>query len=510
MNGYPNNVEVQQIVELLEVVSSFADEAAATQGAVERAAQALEAEVAAVVIGGRVVKQVGFPAAAVPHAALAAAAAGSADTVDVPGPGRCFTATAALDGPEHGQLVLARSGEVGFTVEEYNLVRGMARILGLTLQMIRTLDSLRRRQRLTEALYGIQRGIARRMPLREVLDRIVDGVHDLLGDVTVGLLLLDSNDRHLALLAASRGLHGDAGKRLWRIPVAEAGAAGQAIRGDGMVCAAGYAGAGEALRQLTGRALRQSMATPVHENGEVAGSLLVAAADGGHPFSDADQEILLAFAEHVSIALTDAKTLNDMHEAFHDSLTRLASRPLFLDRLQDGLDHARREEGWLALLFIDLDRFKEVNDTLGHAAGDLILIGAAERLQEGLRSGDVASRFGGDEFAIMLRDVTVPQAVGIAERLIASLSSPFTVGGRPVSIGASIGIALFRGNDADPDTLLRQADAAMYEAKRNGRGRVEIFRDGMEANLPQHQLDAELRRALDEITQSVGRDAVDG
>jgi diguanylate cyclase (GGDEF)-like protein len=188
-----------------------------------------------------------------------------------------------------------------------------------------------------------------------------------------------------------------------------------------------------------------------------------------------------------------------MNEAFHDSLTGLATRPLFLDRLHGGLAATPTGDCRLALLFIDLDRFKQVNDTLGHAAGDALLMTAAKRIQDCLRHGDVAARFGGDEFAVMLRAVTEAQAEVVAGRIIRGVERPYQVGGEEVSVGASIGIALCESAQQDPEDLLRRADAAMYRAKRNGRGRYELFEPGMELGPAQRPVNADLRRAIDDF-----------
>src|SRR5690242_9121150 len=201
MEEAPFDLAAQQLVELLELVSSFSDEASATQGAVERAAEVLEAEVAAVVIAARVVHSVGFPSGWLPEDELVEIAAGTRDSILVPRLGHCSAMAAELEG-EHGHLVLARSGDDGFTPAEWNLLRGMARILELSLKMLRTMDSLRQRQRLMEHLYDIQRSISRRMPLHEVLGTVVQGVRDLLGDQIVGLWRIDPhNSEEIVLIS---------------------------------------------------------------------------------------------------------------------------------------------------------------------------------------------------------------------------------------------------------------------------------------------------------------------
>jgi diguanylate cyclase (GGDEF)-like protein len=244
------------------------------------------------------------------------------------------------------------------------------------------------------------------------------------------------------------------------------------------------------------------MAAPVRENTKVVGSLFTASWLTARTFSEIDREILLAFAENVSLALTDAKTVSDMNEAFHDSLTGLASRPLFLERLQSGLaTHPEGGDSAVALLFIDLDRFKSVNDTLGHAAGDALLVNAAKRIQSCLRANDVAARFGGDEFAVMLRGVTATQARAVAGRIIEAVERPYLIGGDGVSVGASIGVAIWDPAQQDAEDLLRHADAAMYRAKRSGRGRFETYEPGMELRPTESPVNADLRQAIDDFVQ---------
>ena len=497
----PFDLAAQQLVELLELVSSFSDESSAAQGAVERAAEVLEAEVAAVVMGGRVVHAVGFPAGTLPDEQLAEVADGRRTTLEVPRLGRCSAAAAALDGPGQGHLVIARSGGDAFTAAEWNLLRGMARILQLSLQMLRTMDSLRQRQRLMEHLYEIQRSISRRMPLQEVLQTVVACVKDLLGDDVVGLWLPDPAEPDKLLLVASAGLAERPDGELWRVPVAQAGAAGRAVLTDDL--SACYAGGDDQLTALVGARLCRTVAAPVRESLKVVGSLFSASHSTGRDYTDIDKEILLAFAENVSLALTDAKTLSDVNEAYHDSLTGLATRPLFLERLTESANGPVGELPGLALLFLDLDRFKRVNDTLGHAAGDSLLVGAAKRIQSCLRGGDLAARFGGDEFAVMLRSVSTAQAVAVAERIIHAVEQPYLIAGRELTVGVSIGVAPRDADDTDIEVLMSRADAAMYQAKRAGRGRCQVYEPGLAMNPEHRPAEADIRRAIDEFAHPV-------
>ena len=400
----------RQLAEFLAAVSGFRDEASATRGAAERAAEALGAEVAAILQHGQILTVVGFPGGQGPAAELAAvAAAGGHGRVELPGLGPCRTLVTSLDHLEEGRLVLARSSG-GFSGEEADLAGGMGRVLALTVQMLRGIEEAERRavevarlnelmeerQRLLERLSKIQRSISTRAPLDQVLDAIVRGARELVGDGITALRLLDSDDPAVAVLVASTGVEPEVLKRVRRGPAGH-GVGGRAIVEDRLVVVEDYGQAPGALPEFAARRLKAAMAAPVHENGVVVGSLAIASYDPGRAYSRIEQEVLLAFAEHASLALTDARTVDAMHQAFHDPLTGLPNRALFAERLDERL---RREDGQaVAVLFLDLDRFKLVNDSLGHDAGDELLGVVAERLGTCLDDGLVA-RFGGDEFAV--------------------------------------------------------------------------------------------------------------
>ena len=161
-----------------------------------------------------------------------------------------------------------------------------------------------------------------------------------------------------------------------------------------------------------------------------------------------------------------------------DPLTGLLNRNAFRARLDQAVERARAEQTSLAVLFLDLDRFKAVNDTLGHQAGDALLVQAAERLRTVVRGDDALSRYGGDEFTVLLEGLTGPEhAVSVAERVQAALAEPFPIGPEGASVGVSVGITISLNGEDDADTLLREADIAMYLAKRAGRSRFEIFED---------------------------------
>jgi diguanylate cyclase (GGDEF)-like protein/PAS domain S-box-containing protein len=186
------------------------------------------------------------------------------------------------------------------------------------------------------------------------------------------------------------------------------------------------------------------------------------------------------------------------HQARHDPLTGLPNRTLFLDRLEHGLARSRRSGAKLAVLFLDLDDFKIVNDTLGHDAGDLLLVALTPRLCAALRPGDTVARFGGDEFVVLCEDLdSEADAVQIAERVAEACGRPITVGSHEHLVTVSVGVVIAQAGDGTPTALLRDADAAMYRAKARGTGRVEVFDEGMRARLIERiAIESELRLAL--------------
>jgi diguanylate cyclase (GGDEF)-like protein/PAS domain S-box-containing protein len=189
-----------------------------------------------------------------------------------------------------------------------------------------------------------------------------------------------------------------------------------------------------------------------------------------------------------------------LHDAFHDSLTGLPNRALFLDHLNLAVNHSRRRRGSLfAVLFIDLDRFKVINDSLGHMVGDELLVAIARRLEICLRDGDTIARLGGDEFTILLDGITdYGDAQRVAERIQEVLEQPFSLAGRELFVTASVGIKYSGGGDEQPEELLRDADTAMYCAKALGKAQYQVFdaRMHMQA-LTLLEIESDLRRAID-------------
>jgi diguanylate cyclase (GGDEF)-like protein/PAS domain S-box-containing protein len=197
--------------------------------------------------------------------------------------------------------------------------------------------------------------------------------------------------------------------------------------------------------------------------------------------------------------ITDRKAFEAhlRHQALHDPLTGLPNRALLVDRLEHALGASARSQATIAVIFLDLDRFKIINDSLGHQIGDQVLTTVATRLRAALRPGDTASRLSGDEFVVLCENSSPVHAGTTADRLGAVLATPIPVGDSSVTVSASIGIALSQGNTCTADSLLRDADAAMYSAKDRGRDRVEVFDETLGADIRnRQQLEMQLRAGI--------------
>ncbi|HYO78247.1 MAG TPA: EAL domain-containing protein, partial [Thermoanaerobaculia bacterium] len=182
------------------------------------------------------------------------------------------------------------------------------------------------------------------------------------------------------------------------------------------------------------------------------------------------------------VDISDRKRAEEQIEfhAYHDVLTHLPNRRLFTDRLRHSLTRAKRNNKSVGVMFIDVDHFKTVNDTLGHTAGDELLLEMARRLRECVRDDDTVARLGGDEFTIILAELRQPEdALVVAEKVLAAVQEPLTIANMPVNVSASIGIAVYPDDGSDPESLLRNADSAMYRAKEAGRSNVQLCTDEM-------------------------------
>lgn len=217
------------------------------------------------------------------------------------------------------------------------------------------------------------------------------------------------------------------------------------------------------------------------------------------PIHDRQGNILGAVIVFRDVIVSRERRLQMLHLAEHDALTDLPNRLLLNDRLARSIALARRYGRRLAVLFLDCDRFKHINDTLGHAIGDQVLRSIARRLSTCVRESDTVSRHGGDEFLILLSEVDQPEDAGvIAEKIVTSLAEPHFIAGHELQLTASVGIALYPEDGQDAQSLVMRADTAMYHAKNTGRNRYGFYRHDMEAPaIKRSSIESELRSALD-------------
>jgi diguanylate cyclase (GGDEF)-like protein len=424
----------------------------------------------------------------------------------------------------NGVTKSARRG-IGTERSSASLLRAMAQFLSLGLQARRQVDeerthrelsdaadnaqllaSLRERQTLLERLSRIQRSISSRQPLDEVLDAIVAGAAELLGDDIVGLRLLDPDDPAYMVMASAIGLPARLMAATSRQPVGQ-GIGGQAIVENRLVHTSSYQTLDQPLPGFAADGIQAAMACPVRQGSTAVGSLVVATRRVHRTYSASEQEALIAFAEHVSLALNDAQSVAALHRAvddatrqsLHDGLTGLPNRALLLDRLSHAIERSDRPDGRpLTLLFIDVDDFKVVNDSLGHLVGDRLLSAVADRVASALRTQDTVARLGGDEFAVLLEQTAAEEAAVSAQRVLRALSEPFELPeGQTVHVSASIGLVTSCGAGYSAEELLRDADVAMYRAKGEGKARYVVFEAAMRDRLQARtELESELRRAV--------------
>ena len=497
-----------QLSEFLAGISSYPDELAALEGGVERLAEAVEAEVAAVVVGGEAVASVGFRPGQVPHPQLAGIDSGIS-TVVIAGLGEIESLAVDME-DEAGARVVVLRVDAPFTQEETVLVRGMARVLALTLRLLRLLEQERdsrkaaqERQNLLERLFRIQRSISHRAPIEVVLDAITEGASSLLDAEVAALRLIDEDDPGYLRIRSSVGVEPDVLGTVARTRIGE-GVGGRAVSEAQLVIADDYRADSHPLNPFVERGLHTAMAAPVYRDGKVAGSLLVASYDPTRQYTETEQEMLLAFAEHTSLALNDASALDAvnqayadaLHRATHDELTGLPNRSLVIDRLANAMMRAARGNKQVCVLFIDVDRFKSINDSLGHSIGDEVLVRVSDRLRAAVRPGDTVGRLSGDEFVVVCEDIDTVDAVHVAERVGDDVSAPIKLYGRDLVLTVSVGVATACKQSSAED-VLRDADVAMYRAKERGRNRIEVFDENIRAQmLARIEMEHALRRAV--------------
>lgn len=252
--------------------------------------------------------------------------------------------------------------------------------------------------------------------------------------------------------------------------------------------------------------MKSLLAVPISHLGKIYGRIYLCDKFNGEAFSAEDELLALSFAHSLSLMLDNAREFEQIkcaqlqldYLAHFDSLTGIANRELLLDRIRQALIHARRFKDKVAVLFLDLDHFKNINDSLGHALGDELLRSAAKRMSECVRDGDTVARLGGDEFVILLTNINAMVDVAVvAQKILLTFAPPFHLSEHKVFSSASIGISVFPDDTTEIDGLLRSADTAMYHAKSLGRNNFQFFTAEMNRKAQQRmQMDQRLHQAL--------------
>jgi len=380
--------------------------------------------------------------------------------------------------PAHAAVLVTFATGLAATVESVRLLEGHAQRLA-TLQ-----GDLQRRMAALEWLRDVSRRITEAGTRAAVLEVVYHGVRDGLGYDRVGINLFDHEAGVFEDCIGTDALGGITrpmdrtvdlapDSAIWRLP----GIAALLRGAEFYYTTDAHAECPPELHYLFDGAPTHNLMIPLRTADRATGMISVDNLPSGRPISPADAGPLLALANQVGTAVENARLLEReraerarLHQmATTDALTGLPTRALLRARLEHGLADAERAAP-LALLLLDLNRFKEVNDTLGHHIGDGLLTAVATRLQEVVRRDDMVARLGGDEFAIVRTEGDTDGALAVARAICAALEAPFTVEGHAVSVGVSVGVAFCPVHGDDAGTLLRHADAAMYAAKQGGLG----------------------------------------
>lgn len=485
-----------ELPEFLAAVSRAAEPAAALGKGVALVAETFDAEVVAVISGEEVIASVGFPQDAIVEIDVGCSSNTDRRSVpiDIPGFGPAMAAIVPLTAPD--RMLLIGRADLPLDSIELAHAQAMARILALALRLLdklqeneRLLAEQRAHQAMLEAILRVQRLISQRQPIESILQAITEEAVSLLDVDLAGICVRTPQGLSQRALATAV----DAGLEL------STSARERYLLAIGERVDTNQLGGSTGVRveTTTGGYVDTTVnGATVFEGGQPIGELFVAAIDPT-PRQVIDPAAVETFASQASIALTDASTVRELEHAFHDHLTGLPNRALFQDRFDHALALGQRLGTTTGLLFLDLDRFKAVNDTLGHAAGDALLAEVGAAIRRAGRSSDSVSRIGGDEFAVVLENTTPDAAKVVGHRLLEAVTHVVDPGRIAGGAAASIGIALSGPNCETTDELLRRADIAMYSVKTAGRAGVALYEPSMgTSRLDQKALTDALQTAL--------------
>jgi diguanylate cyclase (GGDEF)-like protein len=370
-----------------------------------------------------------------------------------------------------GRLAVFYPTDYHFLPQERSLLMAYAGHAAAALETAAALAESRDRNTTLSALLGLGMALAEQSSRTGVAQRLADAVPEIVRCGEAHVLLWDEGDAHLARVASS-----------CRRPVILDGTEATALRAECIpermltlstptFVEQTSESALSSILSLTG--LAAGVVVPITARTTLFGVLCVSADAPGPDLDDTRQERLSGVASLAATALDSVALLEEVrHQALHDPVTGLANPRLFEDRVNYSLSIARRNGGRLAMFFLDLDRFKVVNDAHGHKVGDELLQAVAQRLLLTVRDEDTVARIGGDEFGLIVQGATGREAVETAgQRIVSAMQEPFVVHGLTLSIGVSIGITMFPDAFDTYETVVSRADAAMYHAKSEGRGR---------------------------------------
>jgi diguanylate cyclase (GGDEF)-like protein len=377
-------------------------------------------------------------------------------------------------------VAVVRDDEFGQLAQALN---GMARRLGQQISTLRTLSE-------------IDREILSRADMSTIIERVQVRLQELWPDCISGMVVFDPMAADFGIVYLHAGSDGGGARLPTKL---EPWLLERLARDyDGMWFDVGGADLPDFLTMMVNSGAKRILVLPIYWNDKVNGLLAIGLQES-REFNQEQVRRARELGNRIGVALAaHARDEELKYRAYHDNLTGLPNRALLLERLNQEMAHARRSGKQLAVLFMDLDRFKNVNDSMGHDSGDRLLVQVSERLISCTREGDTVARLGGDEFVVLLPGLAGPQqAVRLASEMLNLLKEPFLLDSLESYIGVSIGVSIFPDDGSLAPELLKKADMAMYRAKATGRGRIVFFEESM--NVAQQErsvLERELRQAV--------------
>jgi diguanylate cyclase (GGDEF)-like protein len=402
----------------------------------------------------------------------------------------------------YGRLAAIHLQGGRFFVQETMMLQVYARLAAAALDSATALAEARTQARAANALLTLSSSLAEVVGVDEVAGKLVRAVREVVDCDRSSVILVDP-ETGLAQIAATDGYPPELDAELRALQFSAAQQrewlAADAHFSTGTDLGTDPDGHSSLSVVLSRHRIAGIAYVPISANGEILGWLAASVTDRATRLANGHDVTarLRGIAGQAATAVRNARLLDQIrHQALHDALTGLPNRALILDRVEQLLARTRRNRSRASVLFLDLDGFKEINDTLGHAAGDQLLRGVAARLSACLRPSDTIGRLGGDEFIILVEsEHDGVSAELVAERLHAALQESFQIAETTVSVTASIGIA--DGDRPSPGDMLRDADIALYQAKADGKNRAVVFRPEMHAAVREHhQVESDLRMAL--------------